>query len=58
VNVGERYDFGGGILSRGHFNDNIVFYGIDVTASYPRYKDNRTGTEILLPPSRSPSSPF
>jgi len=45
VIVGEEYNSCTGIIPWSYFDGDTVFYGIDATASYPRYKYHRTGTE-------------
>ena len=62
VIVGEEYDSCTGIILGSYFDGIIVFYGIDATASYPRYEYHRAGTENLhlthpLPSLGSPSLP-
>ena len=55
VIVGEEYDSCTGIILGSYFDGTIVFYGIDATASYPRYEYHRAGTENLhLTPSPFP----
>ena len=59
VIVGEEYDSCTGIILGSYFDGTIVFYGIDATASYPRYEYYRAGTENLhLTPSAFPWRPL